>query len=94
MLWNLKQEYQRSQQVIDKLRSPAKAPGTGESGERDHAGRPQVLFDLLDEKMRSAITETMHRNIERLNQKMGHEWDEIFKKHEPAEPAPSTEGSQ
>jgi serine/threonine-protein kinase len=79
VVWNLRADYQRSQQLIDKLRSPVKSAG---AGERDEAQRQMILFDLLDDKMRSAVTESMHRNIEKLNQQMSHEWDEIFKKQE------------
>ncbi len=98
VLWNLRGEYQRSQQVVDKLRSPVKPAAAVEPApsDREHASRQLVLFDMLDEKMRSAVTETMHRNIEKLNQQMSQEWDEIFKKenHSDAGPASSDETHQ
>jgi serine/threonine-protein kinase len=98
VLWNLRGDYSHSQQIVDKLRSPAKPAGTGEQppGDREHANRQLVLFDMLDEKMRSAIAETMHRNIEKLNKQMSQEWDDIFKKenHSDAGPASSGESHQ
>ncbi|MBI3863926.1 MAG: serine/threonine protein kinase [Planctomycetia bacterium] len=95
VLWNLRGDCQRSQQVIDKLRSPVKPAGTTDQPPADGGPiRQTVLFDMLDDKMRSAVAETMHRNIETLNQQMSHEWDEIFKKQEHAEAGggPSGEG--
>jgi serine/threonine-protein kinase len=82
VVWNLREDYQRSQQVVDKLRSPVKPAGGSEqpAGGPEQNHRQLVLFDMLDEKMRSAVTETMHRNIEKLNHQMSQEWDEIFKK--------------
>jgi tetratricopeptide (TPR) repeat protein len=98
VLWNLRGDYSHSQQIVDKLRSPAKPAGTGEQppGDREHAHRQLVLFDMLDEKMRSAVAETMHRNIEKLNKQMSQEWDDIFKKenHSDAGPASSGESHQ
>jgi serine/threonine-protein kinase len=98
VLWNLRGDYSHSQQIVDKLRSPAKPAGTGEQppGDREHAHRQLVLFDILDEKMRSAVAETMHRNIEKLNKQMSQEWDDIFKKenHSDAGPASSGESHQ
>jgi serine/threonine-protein kinase len=84
MLQNLHGDFQRSQQIVDKLRAPAKPLASGEESatKGEPSVRPIVLFDLLDEKMQSAVTETMHRNIEKLNHQMSQEWDEIFKKHE------------
>ncbi len=94
VLWNLREDYQHSQQVIDKLRSPAKPAGAGEPppGDREHAHRQLVLFDMLDEKMRSAVAETMHRNIEKLNKQMSQEWDEIFKKQDHSDAGPVSSG--
>jgi serine/threonine-protein kinase len=89
ILSNLNKQYQRSQQELDRLRSPATsnalAAGDGEgrgSSERESARPPPLLFDLLDDKMRHAASDVMHRNIEQLNQKMSQEWDEIFTKHD------------
>jgi serine/threonine-protein kinase len=88
ILLNLRGEYRESQKVLDRLQSPTKAaseetatlvPSPGE------ARKPQVLFDYLDEKMRLAVTETIHHNVDKLNQQMSHEWDEIIKKHEHAD---------
>jgi hypothetical protein len=95
VLLNLRGEYQRSQQVLDRLQSPVTAnsvaanggPGHPE-GERDAARRQPVLFELLDDKMRQAATDAMHRNIEQLNQQMSQEWNDIFKKHEHSDAAP------
>jgi hypothetical protein len=44
--------------------------------------------------MRQAVTETIHRNVEKLNKQMSQEWDDIFKRHEPADAAASTEGAK
>jgi serine/threonine-protein kinase len=91
ILLNLRGEYRESQKMLDRLQSPAipggdtaTPPGPGEPR------KPQVLFDYLDEKMRQAVTETIHRNVEKLNQQMSQQWDEIFKKHETPDAAPVT----
>jgi serine/threonine-protein kinase len=92
VLLNLHSEYQRSQQVLDRLQSPVTASpvtantGTANGGS-EAARRPPVLFDLLDDKMRQAATDAMHRNIEQLNQQMSQQWNDIFKKHEPTDAA-------
>lgn len=82
ILLNLQGDYQQSQQQLVKLQSPV--TGSGDPG----SGKAAVLFDLLDEKMRQAVTETIHRNVEHLKQQMSQEWDEIFKKHEHADVPP------
>jgi serine/threonine-protein kinase len=92
ILLNLRGEFRESQKMLDRLQSPAKAggsdsaapPGPGEGR------KPQVLFDYLDEKMRQAVTETIHRNVEKLNQQMSREWDEIFKTHETPDAVPAS----
>jgi serine/threonine-protein kinase len=80
-----KHEYQESQKVIDRLQSPAKA-GSGETATATpgpgETRKPQMLFDYLDERMRQAVMETIHRNVEKLNRQMSQEWDDIFKKHD------------
>lgn len=95
VLLNLHGEYKRSQQVFDRLQSPVAAikesanGGSGlPSGVRDSARRNPVLFDSLDDKMRQAATDAMHRNIEQLKLQMSQEWDEIFKKQDHADAAP------
>jgi serine/threonine-protein kinase len=88
ILLNLRGEYKDSQVVLDRLQSPVK-PGGGETPGAPGAGeprRPQVLFDLLDDKMRLAVTETIHRNVEKLKRQMSQEWDDIFKKNDVPEP--------
>jgi serine/threonine-protein kinase len=94
VLWNLRGEYQRSQQVVDKLRSPVKSAAAAEQlpGDHEHGKRPQVLYYMLDEKMRSAVAETMDRNIEKLNQQMSQEWHDIFKKQEHSDSPPASGG--
>jgi serine/threonine-protein kinase len=99
VLLNLHGEYKRSQEMLDRLQSPVAANpaaanqetvngGSGSpAGERDSSRRNPVLFDLLDDKMRQAATDTMHRNIDQLNLKMSQEWNDIFKKHEHPEAA-------
>ncbi len=89
ILLSLRGEYNDSQRVLGRLQSPTKPTGGdssvngADSGEsHENARRPPVLFDLLDDKMRLAVTETIQRNVEQLNQQMSHEWEEIFKKHE------------
>ncbi|MBS0262332.1 MAG: serine/threonine protein kinase [Planctomycetes bacterium] len=98
MLQNLAGDYQRSQQIVDKLRSPVRPSGVGEdnAGKGETTARPVVFYDLLDDKMRSAVMETMHRNIEKLNQQMSQEWDEIFKKQDQTfnGTGPSSEGAK
>lgn len=91
ILMNLRGEYNQSQRVLDKLQSPEKPASGSEAGHR-----PMLLFDLLDDKMRQAVTETIHRNVEKLNQQMSQQWDDIFKKHEPAGagPAGGTDGTK
>ena len=39
---------------------------------------------------------SIHRNVEKLNKQMSQEWDDIFKRHEPADAAPTgaTEGGK
>ena len=75
-----------SQQLLDKLQSPTNT--AGQTGYREIPRKPQILFDLLDDKMRLAVTETIHRNVEQLNKQMSKEWDDIFKKHEHPEASP------
>jgi hypothetical protein len=96
ILLNLKGEYNQSQRVLDRLQSPVKpsagevaANGANGAEPREAARKPTVLFDLLDDKMRQAVTETIHRNVEKLNKQMSQEWDDIFKRHEPADAAPA-----
>ena len=93
ILLNLRGEYRESQKMLDRLQSPAKPgtvePATAAPGAGDQR-KPQVLFDYLDDKMRQAVTETIHRNVEKLNQQMSQEWDEIFKKHETPDAGPGT----
>src|SRR5262245_5479833 len=75
--------YKQSQQLLSKLQSTTNScTGTGDSR------KAQLLFDLLDDKLRMAVTETIHRNVEELNQQMSREWEEIFKKQEHAEGSP------
>src|SRR5262245_16103879 len=93
ILLNLRGEFRDSQKMLDRLQSPAIA-GAADTvvtnpGAQD-ARKPQVLFDYLDDKMRQAVTETIHRNVEKLNQQISQEWDEIFKKHETPDAAPAT----
>lgn len=90
VLLNLQGDYRMSQQLLNKLQSATKGAGASESG--DSRKQPQILFDLLDDKMQLAVTETIHRNLEHLNQEMSHEWEEFFKKHEPAD-TPAGPGS-
>jgi serine/threonine protein kinase len=80
VLWNIRGDHPRSQQLVDKLRAPVKPGGPGEAAPsgNDQVHRQPVLFDLLDEKMRAAVAETMQRNIEKLNRQMSEEWDAIF----------------
>jgi serine/threonine-protein kinase len=88
------ENYKRSQQVLDRLQSPVSSNPAATNGTGGHAAlerdsrRPQVLFDYLDDKMRQAATDAMHRNIEELNLQMSQEWNDIFKKHEHADAAP------
>jgi serine/threonine-protein kinase len=95
VLLNLHGEYKRSQQVLDRLQSPASSNPAAANGTGGHAAlerdsrRPQVLFDYLDDKMRQAATDAMHRNIEQLDLQMSQEWNDIFKKHEHADAAPT-----
>src|SRR5262249_20653271 len=93
ILLNLRGEYKESQRVLDRLQSPANpgAPDAGTVGAGD-SRRRQLLFDYLDDKMKMAVTETIHRNVEKLNLQMSREWDEIFKKHEAPETAPAGAG--
>jgi len=87
VLLNLKGDYNGSQQVLNKLKSQTQSSAGADvaGGEREGAHKQPVLFDLLDYKMKMAVTETIHRNIEKLNQQMSQEWDEIFSKHESPE---------
>ncbi|HLJ11876.1 MAG TPA: protein kinase [Planctomycetaceae bacterium] len=89
ILLNLRGEYKRSQQVLDSLQSPVRSAGPDASDQRDSAHRQVVLFDLLDDKMRAAVAKTIHRNLEKINQEMSQEWDEIFKRHEQQDAAPA-----
>ena len=40
------------------------------------------LYGKLDDKMRTAVEETIQRNVARLDQQLSKEWEDIFKKHE------------
>ncbi len=86
VLLNLQGDFRMSQQLLNKLQSPTNAGQTGSGDSR----KPQLLFDLLDDKMRLAVTEAIHRNVEQLNTELSKEWDDIFKKHEPADGAAAT----
>jgi serine/threonine-protein kinase len=90
VLLNLNKDYKRSQQKLDSLQSPAtsntQTPGGSGQPSGDSARRHPVMFDLLDDKMRQAAIDALHRNIEQLNQQMSQEWDEIFKKHDASPP--------
>ena len=100
VLLNFHKEYRRSQELLDRLQSPTTAnqetshgsagqiSGERAAGERGAVRRQPVLFDLLDDKMRQAATDAMHRNIKQLNQQMSQEWDDIFKKHDDHDAAP------
>jgi serine/threonine-protein kinase len=92
VLLNLQGDYRVSQQLLNKLQSPTNsgAPAAAEGR------KPQILFDLLDDKMRLAVTETIHRNVEQLNSEMSKEWEDIFRKQDHAEGAPAvtTDGSK
>ncbi|MGE5191961.1 MAG: protein kinase domain-containing protein [Deltaproteobacteria bacterium] len=94
ILLNLRGEYKESQKLLNRLKSPAK-PGGGEAPTAPGAGeprKPRILFDYLDDKMRLAVTETIHRNVENLNQQMSQEWDDIFRKDDAPE-APAVPGN-
>jgi serine/threonine-protein kinase len=96
ILLNLRGDYNQSQRLLDRLQSPVKpasADATG-SGVAEPERKSPLLFDQLDDKMRQAVTETIHRNVEKLNVKMGHEWDEIFKAQDRAEPGAGADGSK
>jgi serine/threonine-protein kinase len=96
ILLNLRGDYNQSQRILERLQSPAK-PASAEAnggGTGDRARKSPLLFDLLDDKMRQAVTETIHRNVEKLNIKMGQEWDDIFKAHDHAEPGNLPDGSK
>ena len=86
ILANLRGDYQESQKLVDKLRQPALQSSEAAGRAADSTRQNQLLFDLLDEKMRSAVMETVHRNIEKLNRQMSQEWDEIFKNLEHSAP--------
>jgi len=85
VLLNLQGDYRMSQQLLNKLQSTANSAGSSGTGD---SKKPQVLFDLLDDKMRLAVTETIHRNLEQLNTQMSQEWEDLFKKHEHPEGSP------
>ena len=92
---NLRGDYNQSQRVLDRLQSPARPTGADPGAAAGESERKSpLLFDLLDEKMRQAVTETIHRNVEKLNTKMSQEWDDIFKTHEPAESAAGSDGAK
>ena len=95
ILLNLRGDYNQSQRVLERLQSPAKpASAEANGGAGDRTRKSRLLFDELDDKMRQAVTETIHRNVEKLNIKMGQEWDEIFKAQDRAEPGAGAEGSK
>jgi serine/threonine-protein kinase len=88
VLLTLRGEYTSSQRLLEDLQTPTTPPGAtgnGGPGEGDPGRRPPVLYDLLDDRMRSAVREAVNRNLEKINQKMSREWDEIFSRQEPQE---------
>jgi serine/threonine-protein kinase len=94
ILLNVRGDYNQSQRVLDRLQSPVKSASADAtlSGAAEPARKSLLLFDLLDDKMRQAVTETIHRNVDKLNKQMSQEWDEVLKTHEHAEPTPANEG--
>jgi tetratricopeptide (TPR) repeat protein len=96
ILLSLRGDYNQSQRVLERLQSPAKPASAEANGSAagERARKSPLLFDLLDDKMRQAVTETIHRNVEKLNVKMGQEWDEIFKAQDHAEPSAINDGSK
>jgi hypothetical protein len=87
VLLNLQGECRMSQQVLDKLQTPADRAGPAAAGEARPA---ELLFDLLDDRLREAVVDTIHRNAEQFDRPTSREWDEILEKHESADVSPGS----